>query len=268
MPELLQSQSVTQTIVAPLSGGGYAYGGRATRMFTGTPPALGSAHPTLSGVVATSITQIPYVVSGTDWAPRYEVEYTSLAGLEKAADAYTATIVTKVPFGTEVSYSGSLGTVSFEAKPGSWRSNDPSVAAVGSQVNSPMPQSSEIDGRIVSGYASGTIEKSKLVVGDSGMEAFVNTFKAVGGKINSTAFLGFPIGCVLLSSFDAKKIKENGVTKYHVSAIYSWRLVNGDTPSSWNCIYTQNGWRRVGAQSSESANCTAEPYQYANIDII
>jgi len=63
---------------------------------------------------------------------------------------------------------------------------------------------------------------------------WISLFIGLVGKVNNAAFESFPIGCVLLNSFDAQRTKnEDGDDIWQIDVQYLWRVVPGKTSDGW-----------------------------------
>lgn len=131
-------------------------------------------------------------------------------------------------------WSGGLKVITLDASVDwAWFTDD---AKVGNAINFAV-DIADMSGRVAetvqwvmpTGSFTKRVEKSPAAYA-----AWVTTFIGLVGKINNAAFETFPIGCVLLNSFDAQRtINEEGQDVWQIDVQYLWRVVPGKAFDGW-----------------------------------
>lgn len=144
---------------------------------------------------------------------------------------YSSTEVQKPSTESDVfgSYTGNLKTVSQDSKTNgnnNWAFYRGNLLGNDAGWSADVANSSGIAGNSLQWLIpQGSFKKRYIATTDEDFNSFKSDFVNVAGKINTTAFDGFDVGNVLLTSFDAEKQFQEGSEKWFIYCNYNWQII-------------------------------------------
>lgn len=262
MAELLQSQQLTLTT----SSTSVSSFGTGTRSFFGTTglPQIGDAYydaitsNTYPNIIANQVTSVP--AEDSTGEKIYTVTYDRV----NRNISYNYGIVNELDSQT---FEGGVNALSIESvkgatEPGAWL-EAPASHTIGSSIAGLAKMAGRMTVAIITGTTTKTFVKS-----EAQKNAFINDYLGKAGKINSSVYLNFDKGNLLLGTINGNnRLTETGEVEWVFTVNYHWRIIPGFSQYGWQYVWSADSGTWTAPVLSDGSVSVRKLYTEADISL-